>query len=153
MKHVCEYCGEILNESGVLIEGSDQAIYNSESDSFTVDFYNYESKCPNCFDTVDVNVVETEKNTKDNLTLLQCDNELVELLKKVECTDDMEVLGFECRSMLCEYAGYENFYERLWACVKTYDDSTINTVVICDVGNGYCSVAYRDMYIKELMNK
>lgn len=75
-------------------------------------------------------------------------------LSSVETDEDMANLGYECKGRLCEFEGYESFYERLWVCVlRDIENKTYNTAIICDQGNGYCNVAYKDFYIKGLFEE
>lgn len=82
--------------------------------------------------------------------LNQIQEDLLESLEQV-CTDDeINNLGFNCKGMLCEYAGYENFFERLWVWTKV-EEKDVYIVVTMDQGNGYCSMVYHDLYIKEIV--
>lgn len=91
------------------------------------------------------NVVKTKK-------LHQIPSELEQRLKDSSLDEYVGNLGFTCKGVLCDYEGYEKFFERLWVWVKVENDK-IYTIVTVDVGNTNCDVVYMDLYIKELVEK
>ena len=91
----------------------------------------------------------SEKNLKTK-RLHQIPQELVEKLKKSSLDEHIGTLGFICQGLLCEYEGYEEFYERLWLWTKV-EDNKIYTLVTVDTGNTNCEVVYMDLYVKELI--
>lgn len=84
------------------------------------------------------------------IKLAQIQKNLLKYIKKVAEFQEMENLGFTIGGKLCEYIDYENFYERLWAFYKV-DKNDLYIVVMADESNGYGSVIYTDLYVKEII--
>lgn len=84
--------------------------------------------------------------------LTQISEELRLKVNQVKEDGELTDLGFTCEGLLCENEGYENFFERLWVWAKA-ENNEIYIVVTADSGNGYCSIVYTDMYVKEVINK
>jgi hypothetical protein len=73
-------------------------------------------------------------------------------VEKVKSDEEIDKLGFTCEKKLCEYEGYEEFYDRLWVWTKLDKDS-IYIIVTYDQGNSNCELVYVDIYIKEIIDK
>lgn len=84
--------------------------------------------------------------------LSQIPQELKEKVNNAKEDKDLVELGFSCEGMLCENEGYENFFEHLWIWSKV-ENNEIYIIITVDNGNGYCSIAYVDMYVKKVINK
>lgn len=95
--------------------------------------------------------LQKSKSTKEcTKKIVQIPKELREELQRVNNDEEVFNLGFVCRGPLCLYTGYEEFYERLFVWAK-YEGNNIYTCVTADSGNCYCTLAYTDMFIKELL--
>lgn len=94
---------------------------------------------------------EQKKNIQTK-KLNQIPSDLATKLKTSSLDEHIGTLGFTCKGHLCEYEGYEEFYERLWLWIKVEKDK-IYTLVTVDGGNTNCDVVYMDLYIKELIDE
>lgn len=83
---------------------------------------------------------------------IQIDTKLSKEVNQIKTDKDISNLGFKCKGKLCEYDGYGNFNERLWVWAKT-ENEEIYIVVSFDTGNSNCNFAYKDMYIKEVIDE
>lgn len=95
--------------------------------------------------------LQVEYKYIEKLNLLQCGDELESKLNNVSSDEELNGLGFTYSGHLRDYEGYEEFYERLCVWTKV-SPRGINIIATVDTGNCYCHVAYRDLYIKEIID-
>lgn len=84
--------------------------------------------------------------------LAQLPEIIMEKARLIKNNKDIHSMGFTCQGRLCKYEGYEDFYEYLWIWTKV-EGNRIFTIITVDTDNGHVRYAYKDMYIKKVIDE